>query len=235
MKRLGLAVLSILLLAAQASAADKTVFKTEKDKVSYGIGVSVAKNFQQQGLDVNAKLVVKGLQDALAGKKLLMSDNELRQTMMAFQTQLRQKQMEARKTAAIDNKKAGEDFLAANQKKAGVVTLPNGLQYKILKAGAGQKPTAEDTVEVRYRGTLINGKEFDSSGKETRSFKLGQVIPGWREALPLMPVGSKWQLFVPSDLAYGERGMGQAIMPNTVLIFEVELVGLKPAGNVAPK
>ena len=128
----------------------------------------------------------------------------------------------------MDNKKAGEDFLAENKKKEGVVTLPSGLQYQILKAGEGRKPTTADTVEVRYRGTLVNGKEFDSSGSETRTFKLAEIIPGWREALQLMPVGSKWRLVVPSELAYGERGMGQAIMPNSTLIFEVELVAIKP-------
>ena len=115
------------------------------------------------------------------------------------------------------------------------LTLPSGLQYKILKAAEGKKPTAEDEVEVRYRGTLINGKEFDSSGSETRTFKLAQVIPGWREALQLMPAGSKWQLVVPPELAYGERGMGQVIMPNSTLIFEVELVGIKPAEAKAPE
>lgn len=230
-----IALLGVVLLSGQASAAEKTVLKTEKDKVNYGIGVSVGRNFKQQGMDVDVNLVVKGMKDALAGKKLLLSEDELRKTMVAYQQELRQKQMQTRKMAAMDNRKEGENFLAENKKKEGVVTLPNGLQYKILKAGEGKKPTAEDTVEVKYRGTFINGTEFDSSGAETRTFKVTGVIPGWREALQLMPVGSKWQLFVPSDLAYAEKGLGQVIMPNTTLIFEIELVGIKSAGAEVPK
>jgi len=230
----GLAILGVVLLTAQC-AQEPTDLKTEQDKVNYGIGVSVAKNFKQQGMEVDVNLVVKGLKDELTGKKLLMSEDELRKTMTAYQQEMRGKQMQERKMAALDKKKEGDAFLAENKKKEGVVTLPNGLQYKILKAGEGKKPTAEDTVEVKYRGTLIDGKEFDSSGAATRTFKVKAVIPGWREALQLMPVGSKWQLAVPPELAYGARGMGQAIMPNTTLIFEVELVGIKSAGAEAPK
>ena len=226
--------LGMVLLTAQC-AQEPTELKTEKDKVNYGIGVSIGKSFKQQGMEVDVGMMMKGLKDELTGKKLLLSDDELRKTMTAYQQELRQKQMQARQMAAMDNKKAGEDFLAENKKKEGVVTLPNGLQYQILKAGEGQKPTAADTVEVRYRGTLVDGKEFDSSGSETRTFKLAEIIPGWREALQLMPVGSKWRLVVPSELAYGERGMGQAIMPNSTLIFEVELVAIKSSGTEAHK
>ena len=135
----------------------------------------------------------------------------------------------------MDNKKEGDAFQAENKKKEGVVTLPNGLQYKILKEGQGPKPTANDLVEVRYRGTFINGKEFDSSGSETRTFKLSEVVRGWKEILPLMPVGSKWQFVIPPELAYGEKGLGQVILPNTTLIFELELVGIKPAEAKAPE
>jgi FKBP-type peptidyl-prolyl cis-trans isomerase len=222
----GLAILGVVLLAAQC-AQEPTDLKTEKDKVSYGIGVSVGKNFKQQGMEVDADLMVKGLKDELSGKKLLMSEDELRKTMTAYQQELRLKQMQARKAAAQDKKNEGDAFLAENKKKEGVVTLPGGLQYKILKAAEGKKPKADDTVEVKYRGTLIDGKEFDSSGAATRTFKVDEVIPGWREALQLMPVGSKWQLVVPPELAYGERGMGQVIGPNATLIFEVELVAIK--------
>ena len=230
----GLAVLGMVLLTAQC-AQEPTDLKTEKDKVNYGIGVSVAKNFKQQGVEVDVNLMIKGMKDELSGKKLLMSEDELRKTMIAFQNELRRKQMQEKKLATIDNKKEGDAFLAENKKKEGVVTTPGGVQYKILKAAEGKKPTADDTVEVKYRGTLINGKEFDSSGAATRTFKVAEVIPGWREALQLMPVGSKWQLVVPPELAYGERGMGQAIMPNTTLIFEIDLVGIKSAGTEAPK
>ena len=229
-----LALLGLVLLAAQC-AQEPAELKTEKDKVDYGVGVSVARGIKQQGMDVNVDLVVKGMKDALAGNKLLLSEEELRKTMTAYQQELRRKMMEERKAAALENKKAGEAFLAENKTKEGVVTLPSGLQYKILKAAEGQKPAADNSVEVKYRGTLINGKEFDSSGAQTRTFKLTGVIPGMREALLLMPVGSKWQLFVPSQLAYGERAMGQAILPNSTLIFEVELVSIKPAEAAAPK
>jgi FKBP-type peptidyl-prolyl cis-trans isomerase FklB len=234
LKRQWLALLGMVLLMAQC-AQEPAELKTEKDKVNYGIGVSIGKSFKQQGVEVDVDLMVKGLKDELTGKKLLLSDDELRKTMTAYQHELRQKQTQAKQMAVMDNKKAGEDFLAENTKKEGVVTLPSRLQYQILKAGEGRKPTSADTVEVRYRGTLVNGKEFDSSGSETRTFKLAEIIPGWREALQLMPLGSKWRLVVPSDLAYGERGMGQAIMPNSTLIFEVELVAIKPGEAKGPE
>jgi FKBP-type peptidyl-prolyl cis-trans isomerase len=235
MTRKWMAVWGMALLAVMACEGEKKVLQTPKDKVNYGIGVSVARNFKLQGAEVEVDLVVKGLRDELSGKKLLISEDELRKTMTAYQNELRRKQMQEKKMAALDNRKEGDAFLAENKKKEGVVTLPSGLQYKILKAGEGKKPTAEDTVEVNYLGTFINGKEFDSSGGEPKTFKLAQVILGWREALQLMPVGSKWQLVVPPELAYAERGLGQVIMPNTTLIFELELVGIKSAGTEAPK
>jgi UDP-GlcNAc:undecaprenyl-phosphate/decaprenyl-phosphate GlcNAc-1-phosphate transferase len=230
MKLKWFALLGLVLLAEQACDAKTTVLKTEKDKVSYSVGVSVARTFKQQGIDVDVNLVVKGLKDALAGQKLLLSEDELRKIMTAYHQELRQKQMQTRKMAVMDNRKEEENFLAENKKKEGVITLPSGLQYKILKAAEGKKPTEEDSVEVKYRGTFINGTEFDSSGAESLTFKVAEVISGWRQALQLMPVGSKWQLFVPSSLAYGEKGLGQAITPNTMLIFEIELDGIKSSG-----
>ena len=228
-----LAVLGVVLLVAQCTGepqAPKSVtFKTEKDKVSYGIGVSIAKNFKKQGIDVNVDILSRGLKDELTGAKLLIDKKEIAQVLMAYQQKMRHKMMEARKKAGEENKKKGEAFLAANKKKPGVVTLPDGLQYKIIEKGKGKKPTADDTVVVHYRGTLINGTEFDSSilrGKPM-TVKLSKVIPGWREALPLMPMGSKWELFIPPSLAYGERGSGKAIGPNSTLIFEVKLIGIK--------
>jgi FKBP-type peptidyl-prolyl cis-trans isomerase len=173
-------------------------------------------------------MVVKGMKDALAGGKLLMSDEELRKTMGEFQKEMQQKQATAKAAAGENNKKEGEAFLAQNKKKEGVVTLKSGLQYKILKAGKGKKPSETDTVEVNYKGTLINGKVFDSSKPEQpASFKVNQVIPGWQEALKLMPAGSKWQLVIPPELAYKEQGAGPDIGPNATLIFEVELVAVK--------
>ena len=220
--------LGVGLLAIQASAQEQATLTTQKDKVSYGIGVQVAASLKGQGIDIDPNLLVKGLRDALSGQKLLMSNEELSATMAAFQQEMVQKQAQARAQAAEDNKKAGDAFLAGNGKKDGVVTLPSGLQYKILQAGQGKKPTEADTVACNYRGTLIDGTEFDKSeAGNPASFDVKSVIPGFKEALQLMMVGSKWQFFIPPDLAYGERGAGNVIGPNTTLVFEVELVSIK--------
>jgi FKBP-type peptidyl-prolyl cis-trans isomerase len=222
-------IISLGFLAARVGAEEATDLQTQKDKINYGIGVSVLRNFKQQGIEPDLEFVIKGMRDAQAGGKLLMTEEELRTTLDAYQSELKQKHAQAMKTAAVENKKEGDAFLAANKKKEGVVTLPSGLQYKILKAGDGKKPTGNDTVECNYRGTLINGTEFDSSYRTGKpaAFKVTGVIPGWTEALKLMPVGSKWQLFIPPNLAYGERGAGLAIGPNATLIFEVELLAIK--------
>ena len=220
---------STLALAAQAVAGEAPASKTQKEKVSYGIGVDIGRSLQRAGAEVDVDAMARGLKDVLSGQKLAMTEDELAATMAAYAKELQQKQLQAKTKATDTNKKAGEAFLAANKKKEGVVTLPSGLQYKILKAGNGKKPTAADTVECNYRGTLIDGTEFDASARHggPASFQVGGVIAGWTEALQLMPVGSKWQLFVPSQLAYGEQGAGRDIGPNATLIFEVELVGIK--------
>ena len=223
-------LLGVALLVAQACTEKPLALKTPKDKVNYGLGVGVARNFKRQGIEVDADAVVKGLRDALAGDKLLMTEEELHTTMTAFQVELRKKQTEATKLASEKNKKEGEAFLAENKKKDGVVTLSSGLQYKILKAGEGKKPMADDSVVVQYRGTLLDGTEFDSSDRRKRpaTLSLSRVIRGWTEALQLMPAGSKWQLFIPADLAYGEQGAPRVhIGPNAALIFEVELLSVK--------
>lgn len=229
MRRVWIAILGLGLLAAQASAEEAPVLKTEKDKMSYGIGAEAGRNFKRLGVEVDTDLLVRGLRDALSGEQLLMTDEEIRATMTAYQAEARQKQAQAARLAAENNKKAGEAFLADNKTKEGVVTLPSGLQYKILKAGEGKTPTDADTVECNYRGTLINGAEFDSSYRrgQPATFKVTGVIPGWREALKLMPVGSKWQIFIPPQLAYGERGVGRDIGPNATLIFDLELLAIK--------
>ena len=228
MKAKWILVLGLGLLAIPARAQDSTAPATQKDKVSYGIGVGVAKTLKAQGIDVNLDLVVKGLRDALSGQKLAMSDEEINSTMSALQQEVNQKQMQERAKLADDNKKAGDAFLVDNGKRDGVVTLPSGLQYKVVKAADGKKPTDADTVSCNYKGTLIDGTEFDKSqAGQPATFQVGGVISGFREGLKLMPVGSTWQFFIPANLAYGERGAGNVIGPNTTLVFEVELVSIK--------
>jgi len=224
-----IAALAIGLAASHAGAAETPQLKTQKDKISYGIGVDVARNFKRLGVDVDMDVLVKGLKDGMAGEKLMMTEDDLRATMTAYMEDLRQKQVAAMKALAEENKKKGDSFLAENKKKEGVVTLPSGLQYKIIKAGTGKIPADTDTVECQYRGTLIDGKEFDSSHRTGKpaTFKVSGVIAGWREALKLMPIGSKWQIFIPPELAYGPMGASRDIGPNATLIFEVELVGIK--------
>jgi FKBP-type peptidyl-prolyl cis-trans isomerase FklB len=195
--------------------------------VSYSIGINIGKDLKMkmQELDINNALLLQGIKDAVNDAKPAMSEQDMEATMMAFQQEMSSKM----KNLAEKNTKEGEAFLEANKKKSGVITLPSGLQYKILKEGNGAKPTATQTVKCHYRGTLIDGKEFDSSYKrgEPTEFPVGGVIKGWTEALQLMPVGSKWELYIPSTLAYGERGAGQTIGPNAVLIFEIELLSIK--------
>jgi UDP-GlcNAc:undecaprenyl-phosphate/decaprenyl-phosphate GlcNAc-1-phosphate transferase len=222
-------VLGVLLLAAQVSAAEPPELGTQKEKISYGIGVDMSRNFKQQGIELDVDTLMRGFKDESSGGKLLMTEEELRATLSAYQGELMQKRVQAMKIAAGENKKIGDAFLAENKTKDGVVTLPSGLQYKILKAGDGKKPTEADTVECNYRGTFINGAEFDSSYRtgKTAIFKVTGLISGWTEALKLMPVGSTWQLFLPPQLAYGERGAGGAIGPNATLIFEIELLSIK--------
>lgn len=216
------------LLGCQGKTPEKVELKTQKDKVSYSIGQSVGKNLKDQGLDVIPETVAKGLKDAYTGVKSEMTDEQIKETMDAFQKEMIAKRDAETQKMAADQKKAGDAFLTDNGKKEGVITLPSGLQYKVIKAGAGRIPKATDTVMAHYRGTLVDGTEFDSSYKrgEPTTFPINQVIPGWQEALQKMAVGSKWQVFIPSDLAYGPPGRGP-IPPNAVLIFDMELTGIK--------
>ena len=221
--------------ASGASPATKTTstpltLTTPEEKLSYALGSDMGKRLKATGVNVDPSILARGMTDAMSDGKAAMSEEEIRSTIASAQKDLQQKQMVKVKEMGDKNKKEGEAFLAANKTKEGVVALPSGLQYKVLKEGTGPKPTASDTVSCNYRGTLINGKEFDSSYKRGQpvSFPVGGVIKGWTEALQLMPVGSKWQLFIPSDMAYGERGAGSDIEPDSTLIFEVELVSIQP-------
>lgn len=225
--KLFITAISLLFLTSTVYAEEKAVLKDQRDKVSYGIGMDIGKSLRNQSIDVDPDLITRGIKDMLSGAKPLMTDQESRDTMMNFQKEMMAKQMERMKELGEKNKKEGEAFLAENKKKEGVVTLPSGLQYKVIKEGAGETPKATDTVTTDYRGTLIDGTEFDSSSRrgQPATFKVNGVIPGWTEALQLMKAGSKWQLFIPSNLAYGERGPRE-IGPNATLIFEVELLSI---------
>lgn len=212
--------------AARSGTAHALV--TKKDKQSYAIGMNFGSGLKQQPIDVDPATVAQGVKDVLAGGKLALTDDEARAVLTELSGELKTKQEAKMAQLGDTNKKEGAAFLAANKTKEGIVALPSGLQYKVEKQGTGPKPAAGDTVTCNYRGTLIDGKEFDSSYKrgQPASFPVGGVIRGWTEALQLMPVGSKWELFIPSDLAYGDRGAGPDIGPGSTLVFEVELLSI---------
>lgn len=223
-----LAVLCLWTLANTATGEEMTALKTQKDMVSYGIGVNIAKSFRQDDVDIDLDLLIKGLKDRMAGDKLLMPERELRKVLNVFQADLRHKRRASQLIAAEENRKKGETFLAENRTKKGVKMLPSGVQYRIIKAGDGRKPTDADMVECYYRGMLLDGTEFDGTDPgQPATLRVSQLIPGWKEALKLMPAGSKWQLFIPPQLAYGSRGVGSDIGPNETLVFEIELLAVK--------
>jgi len=210
--------------------------KDEADKISYGIGLDMGKNFRRLAVDVDVKQILQGLQDGYTGKPQRVSSEELGAVMSRFQASLKDKQTAAMKRIGAENQKAEAAFFAENAKKDGVVTLASGLQYKILQQGSGAIPSDDNSwVQCHYRGKLLDGTEFDSSYRSGKPaiFKVGDATPGWREAMKLMPEGSKWQLFVPSKLGYGERGAGRDIMPNATLIYEIELLSAN-AGQGIP-
>ena len=215
--------------AATAKTGAPLVLKTQKDKVSYAIGLNIGKSFRKDSVDVNSAIFARGVKDAITGAKPLLTDDELKAVLTELQAELKKRQDDVTRAAGETNQKAGDTFLAENKTKDGVVALPSGLQYKIITAGTGPKPAETDSVVCNYRGTLLDGTEFDSSYKrgQPATFPVNGVIKGWTEALQLMPVGSKWQLFVPPDLAYGARGAGGEIGPNATLLFEVELVSIQ--------
>ncbi len=238
MKRL-IICLGAVCIASIGLAQDKPQLKDQKDKASYSIGYDIGETFKKQKIELNLDALVAGLKEALSGKEAALSKDEREKTLQAFQKEMMEKQIAASKEAAEKNKAEGEKFLEENKKKDGVKTTASGLQYKVLKEGSGAAPKETDTVVTNYRGTLIDGTEFDSSYKrnEPATFPVNRVIKGWTEALQLMKPGAKYQLFIPSSLAYGERGAGQTIGPNATLIFDVELLSIKPpepAATVAP-
>lgn len=237
MKSLGLLAVALAASFVARAAEAQLNLKDDKDKASYAIGLDIGRTFRQRSLDLNVEAVVGGLRDALAGGKTLLTEEQAQAALEAFSQDLAAKERNLRTAQASQNKEAGDKFLAENKVKEGVKTTANGLQYKILKAGTGKTPRTSDVVRTHYRGTLIDGTEFDSSYRrnEPAIFPVNGVIPGWTEALQLMPVGSKWQLFVPSKLAYGEQGAGALIGPNATLVFEVELLGIEPPAAPAAK
>jgi len=213
---------------SQAAPSDSPL-KTQKDKISYALGMNIGNGLRRNAIDVDLNTMLQGIKDGASAAKPLMTEDEMRAALTAFQQEMQAKAIAQMQLAAAKNKQEGDAFLAANKAKEGVVTLPSGLQYKIITPGAGPKPTPADTVVCNYRGTLVDGTEFDSSYKrgQATTFGVGRVIKGWTEALQLMPVGSKWQLFIPADLAYGMQPPTEDIPPNATLIFDVELLSIQ--------
>jgi FKBP-type peptidyl-prolyl cis-trans isomerase FklB len=228
MKKTMLAVVVFAGLTAPVFAYDTNVLSDEKSKISYAIGMTIGHNFQQQGIDVDDAVFLRGLKDAQSGGATLLTMQEMQVTLKEFQQGMAAKQAKLRAGQALTNKLEGDAFLATNKSNPGVITLPDGLQYKVITAGTGAKPTTDATVTVNYRGTFIDGTEFDSSAKSGHPMDIqaNHVIPGWTEALTNMPAGSKWQLFIPSELAYAERG-NRGIPPNAALLFDLELLAVK--------
>lgn len=211
------------------AADDQPALKSDLDKASYAIGSNIGKRFKTQGLELNNAAFTLGFKEAITGAQPTLSEEDAKLALAAFEKLMTEKQETEMKEQVTKNQKEGEAFLADNAKKEGVKTTASGLQYKVVKAGDGKKPKANETVKVHYRGTLLNGKEFDSSYErnEPITFPLDQVIPGWTEGVQLMPVGSKYMFYIPGKLAYGERGAPPTIGPNSTLVFEVELLGIE--------
>ena len=231
MKYMVMIVLATALLISPVHAGDKPEIKEEKDKISYSIGFQVGSDFKRQGVELDPEMLTKGVQDALTEAEPAMTREDMSSTLADLRKKVMAAQQEEMKKAGEKNLAEGKAFLAENGKKDGVKTTESGLQYKVMNEGEGDPPKATDTVTVNYRGTLIDGTEFDSSYKrgQPATFQLNRVIKGWTEGLQLMKPGAKYQLFIPPELAYGERGAGQVIGPNSTLIFEVELISVEAA------
>ena len=220
-------ICGLLVATNHAFAAEVKELKTDKEKLSYGIGLSVAKNLKKQSTDFDLEILIQGIRSGISGENALISEKELRKLMNNYQASIRQNAMLTKQQTLIENRNKAEKFLSENKSKPGVVTLESGVQYRVIKEGKGKKPQDSDVVQINYRGSLLDGTEFDDTGDHIVNLKVSALIAGWKEALKLMPVGSKWQIFIPSNLAYGERGVGVDIGPNELLIFEIELHGIK--------
>jgi FKBP-type peptidyl-prolyl cis-trans isomerase len=229
MKLKWIIVMATVFIAVRVYAAETAIPKTQKEKVSYGLGVDTARTFVRMGIDVDPDFLIQGIRDELSRGALLMTEADLRNVLSAHYAELTRRREEALHKVAAENEKMGEAFLAENRAREGVVTLPSGLQYKVLRPGTGRKPGDADTIECNYRGMLVNGVEFDSSYRtgEPLTRKVASLIPGWREAIKLMPEGSKWLLFIPPQLAFGARQSVPNVGPNSTLILEVELLAIK--------
>jgi FKBP-type peptidyl-prolyl cis-trans isomerase FklB len=251
MRRLGFAMICLCACAATACAQEEPAPAGPGEPVapapamapkeagviaSYGIGMNAGRSMKDQGVDIDLETFIQGIRDGLSAAKPKYSEQQIRAALTVFQGEIRAKQEKRQQAAGGKNKSEGQAFLAANKAKEGVKTLPSGLQYQVVRPGSGASPKATDTVKVHYEGTLLDGTVFDSSikRKEPAVFPVRGVIPGWTEALQLMKVGEKWKLFIPSELAYGARGAGRAIGPHSVLVFDVELLGIEaPAAKDA--
>lgn len=228
MKLVTAAVLGLAMSTTMA-AIDASTLTTDKDKLSYSIGADLGKNFKTQGIDINPEALSKGMQDGMSGTQLILTEQQMKDVLNKFQKDLMAKRTSEFNKKSDENKTKGEAFLSTNKAKEGVVVLPSGLQYKIIENGNGTKPGKADTVTVEYTGHLIDGTVFDSTEKTGKpaTFQVSQVIPGWTEALQLMPAGSTWEIYVPSGLAYGPRSVGGPIGPNETLIFKIHLISVK--------
>lgn len=222
-----------LAMSTSFAATDATTLSSDADKLSYSIGADLGRNFKKQGIEISPAALAKGMQDGMGDGKLLLTDDQMKDVLTKFQKDLMAKRNAEFTKKADDNKAKGAAFLSENKSKEGVVTTASGLQYKIIETGKGAKPGKDDTVTVEYTGKLLNGQVFDSTetaGKPA-TFKVSQVIPGWTEALQLMPAGSTWEVYVPSDLAYGPRSVGGPIGPNETLVFKIHLIDVKKSAS----
>lgn len=231
LKKMHFSLLITLCCAAvslPAAAQDARLLAADKDKTSYAIGLQTARNLRKDGTEVDPEWVIRGLRDGFSSERPLLSEKETKQLMQALMSEVRQKMVANKRDMAAKNRLKGEEFLAANLNKEGVKALPSGVQYRVIKAGSGRKPNDNDVVLCNYRGTLLDGSEFDATLPERpAAMKLSQMIPGWKDALKNMEAGAHWQVFIPSALAYGERGVGTEIGPNEVLVFDIEFLEIK--------